>query len=448
MRLAIEALRAGFRAAPVLGDDTIQYPSADPSAAAAAAAVFDGRGNTSSGGVSTADIAAPAPDMSEHSFPSLGDESAEGGGGGGGDGDALGRDGGANADGGGLLDLASKLKVTKLQTMFPVIWNDEVLAHFVEAGCNMGDAVASLNAAHPGAYVEPPPSPPPTRKSAVRTSTFRKSKFKGSKGVGWVTTGQEVSALYSEMRQAAIETAKARNKYFQQAAQAYIRGMASQLLLTRVAVVSVAFLFLILILFIHLFLGFSLSRVLSLSFQIPCVIIIPRSILFCPVLTCWYACIAYIDVFRFWVPSFCCLFFWLFLLGWSCFNVGYEGNRSAASDLSRRGRDLGRRMKQQHKEAAAALFETRNSSAGNRLDLHGLHVAEAIAYVEHHLEQLCHEGKRQSCFIIAGAGRHSDHRHRGAQGKQARLLPAVVRYLTEAGYEFQNNDGVLEVLLA
>ena len=263
MRLAIEALRAGFRAAPVLGDDTIQYPSADPSAAAAAAAVFDGRGNTSSDGVSTADIAAPAPDMSEHSFPSLGDESAEGGGGGGGDGDALGRDGGANADGGGLLDLASKLKVTKLQTMFPVIWNDEVLAHFVEAGCNMGDAVASLNAAHPGAYVEPPPSPPPTRKSAVRTSTFRKSKFKGSKGVGWVTTGQEVSALYSEMRQAAIETAKARNKYFQQAAQAYIRGMASQLLLTRVAVVSVAFLFLILILFIHLFLGFSLSRVLS-----------------------------------------------------------------------------------------------------------------------------------------------------------------------------------------
>ena len=254
----------------------------------------------------------------------------------------------------GGMDLASTLKIARLQKMFPVVWDDDVRAHFVQANFNMDDAIALLRASHPGAYVEPPPSPPPESVGGAFSSTLpssrrlkSKSKFKGAKGIARVTTGHEVSALYKEMRQTAIETAKARNKYFQQAAQAYLRG-----------------------------------------------------------------------------------------------------NRAVASNLSQRGRDLDRLMKRQHQEAAAALFEARNGSGSNgsdgSLDLHGLHVAEAIAYVQHHLEQL--EGKRRSCHIIAGAGRHSDHRHL-AQGKQARLLPAVVRYLSEAGYEFKNHDGVLEVLL-
>ena len=168
----------------------------------------------------------------------------------------------------------------------------------------METAIALLNASYPNAYVELPPSPPPVskvggggRRGGGGGGGGGGGKFKGAKGVGWVTTGQEVSALYTAMRQTAIETAKARNKYFQQAAQAYLRG-----------------------------------------------------------------------------------------------------NRSAASNLSRHGRDLDRQMKQQHKEAAAALFEARNNggaggiSDGN-LDLHGLHVAEALAYVQHHLEQL--EGRRR-----------------------------------------------------
>ncbi len=46
--------------------------------------------------------------------------------------------------------------------------------------------------------------------------------------------------------------------------------------------------------------------------------------------------------------------------------------------------------------------------------------------------------------VITGMGRHS-------QGGVARILPAVLRYLTEAGYNFSeehNNPGVICIVLA
>ena len=46
--------------------------------------------------------------------------------------------------------------------------------------------------------------------------------------------------------------------------------------------------------------------------------------------------------------------------------------------------------------------------------------------------------------VVTGVGRHSI-------GGRARILPAVVRYLTEAGYRFEeqaHNAGVLDVVIS
>ena len=86
-------------------------------------------------------------------------------------------------------------------------------------------------------------------------------------------------------------------------------------------------------------------------------------------------------------------------------------------------------------KAAAAIFEARNQQGqrSDLLDLHGLHVEEGLSYLEWWLDELHREARHQVCYVVTGTGHHSNHRHL-APGKQARLLPAVTRYLQDNGY--------------
>ena len=54
-----------------------------------------------------------------------------------------------------------------------------------------------------------------------------------------------------------------------------------------------------------------------------------------------------------------------------------QGARGLAAELSRKGRGHDMRMRELHRNAAEQIFRRRNSagrSAGNVIDLHGLHV--------------------------------------------------------------------------
>jgi DNA-nicking Smr family endonuclease len=108
------------------------------------------------------------------------------------------------------------------------------------------------------------------------------------------------------------------------------------------------------------------------------------------------------------------------------------GAKGLAKSLSAQGRALNVQMKACHLQAAKDIFSRRNTSqsilAKGRIDLHGLHVAEAVATLEEILPALP-PGK---ITIVTGSGHHTA----GPQRGQARLLPAVQNFLGQQGYKF------------
>ena len=64
------------------------------------------------------------------------------------------------------------------------------------------------------------------------------------------------------------------------------------------------------------------------------------------------------------------------------------------------------------------------------MDLHGLHVAEAVEFLAQMLPKLADEGV-DSIYLVTGSGHHS----KGPDGN-ARLLPAVERFLVGEGCQF------------
>jgi len=69
------------------------------------------------------------------------------------------------------------------------------------------------------------------------------------------------------------------------------------------------------------------------------------------------------------------------------------------------------------------------------VDLHGLHVQEALSYLEVLLVKL--EAQYATCFVITGTGHHSTHRHL-SERQQTRLAPAVLNYLQSNGYRYKD----------
>lgn len=124
-----------------------------------------------------------------------------------------------------------------------------------------------------------------------------------------------------------------------------------------------------------------------------------------------------------------------------------SGNKALAKSLSTQGHELNAKMKEYHYLAASEIFDARNPPnqiyMDRLLDLHGLHVVEAVELLAHMLPKLGDEGL-DSIYVVTGSGHHSK-----SHGN-SRLLPAVEQFLTAEGYRFNavpDGNGYVGMLL-
>ncbi|KAI0565992.1 polyadenylate-binding protein-interacting protein [Gracilaria domingensis] len=100
---------------------------------------------------------------------------------------------------------------------------------------------------------------------------------------------------------------------------------------------------------------------------------------------------------------------------------------ATAKKMGALGREANERMKELHSKAANAIFATRNPPhVLDVIDLHGLHVNEALERLPSALE-----GKHGRIRILTGTGHHTKGTGR------ARLRPAVKKWLKDNDYFFE-----------
>lgn len=103
-----------------------------------------------------------------------------------------------------------------------------------------------------------------------------------------------------------------------------------------------------------------------------------------------------------------------------------NGKKDVAKKLSLEGQALNLQMKEQHRLAAKAIVAARNPRDSAILDLHCLHVSEAIDILDETLTALGLQKKpgnvNRPFYLLIGSGHHSS-------GSHPRLLPAVLDYL-------------------
>ncbi|XP_072108934.1 NEDD4-binding protein 2 isoform X1 [Mobula birostris] len=121
--------------------------------------------------------------------------------------------------------------------------------------------------------------------------------------------------------------------------------------------------------------------------------------------------------------------------------------KAVATYYAQQGHLHGEKMKEANHRAALNIFKQVNASLlpKNVLDLHGLHVAEALQYLEEVLFQKINEyqqkGGKAYLSVITGRGRHS-------QGGVARIKPVVIDYLKRQNFRFtEPQQGVVKIKL-
>ncbi|KAG8381758.1 hypothetical protein BUALT_Bualt05G0005800 [Buddleja alternifolia] len=129
------------------------------------------------------------------------------------------------------------------------------------------------------------------------------------------------------------------------------------------------------------------------------------------------------------------------------------GNKALAKDLSIKGQLHNMQMKAAHEKAQETIYRQRNSEIqGNgreqMIDLHGLHVSEALHVLRRELAVMKNAARsadqRMLVYICVGTGHHT----RGSR-TPARLPTAVQRYLLEEeGLDFtEPQPGLLRVVI-
>lgn len=113
-----------------------------------------------------------------------------------------------------------------------------------------------------------------------------------------------------------------------------------------------------------------------------------------------------------------------------------SGSTGEAARLAAEGHRLNDLMFEKHNEAANAIFEHRNPPDSRRrgiLDLHGLHVQEALERLPEMLAELAGGGNSslKSVRILTGSGHHC----KGTG--TARLRPAVEKWLTDNEFKYK-----------
>ncbi|XP_021065975.1 NEDD4-binding protein 2 [Mus pahari] len=123
------------------------------------------------------------------------------------------------------------------------------------------------------------------------------------------------------------------------------------------------------------------------------------------------------------------------------------GKKNVATFYAQQGGLHEQKMREANHLAAVEIFEKVNASLlpQNVLDLHGLHVDEAIEHLTAVLQQKTEEFKQSGgkpyLSVITGRGNHS-------QGGVARIKPAVIKYLTSHSFRFSEiKPGCLKVML-
>ncbi|XP_055981555.1 NEDD4-binding protein 2 [Sorex fumeus] len=123
------------------------------------------------------------------------------------------------------------------------------------------------------------------------------------------------------------------------------------------------------------------------------------------------------------------------------------GKKNVATFYAQQGSLHEQKMREANHLAAVEIFEKVNASLlpQNVLDLHGLHVDEAIEHLTAVLQQKTEEFKQNGgkpyLSVITGRGNHS-------QGGVARIKPAVIKYLTSHSFRFSEiKPGCLKVML-
>ncbi|XP_032916027.1 NEDD4-binding protein 2 [Catharus ustulatus] len=123
------------------------------------------------------------------------------------------------------------------------------------------------------------------------------------------------------------------------------------------------------------------------------------------------------------------------------------GMKPVADFYAHQGRLHEQKMKEANHAAAVQIFERVNTSLlpMNVLDLHGLHVDEAVNQLSRVLQEKSEAyqqtGGKPYLIVITGRGSHS-------QGGVARIRPAAIRYLTSHNFRFTEiKPGCLKVML-
>ncbi|CAG8454427.1 1847_t:CDS:2 [Ambispora gerdemannii] len=110
----------------------------------------------------------------------------------------------------------------------------------------------------------------------------------------------------------------------------------------------------------------------------------------------------------------------------------YKSNRGdLAKKYSLQAQEYNLRMRELNREAARKIFDSRNNTYCKEpfIDLHGLHVDEAIEFLDESFEALELENYKGSIYIVTGTGHHS-------QNMKAKLGPAVREWLEELDYDY------------
>jgi len=102
-----------------------------------------------------------------------------------------------------------------------------------------------------------------------------------------------------------------------------------------------------------------------------------------------------------------------------------RGDPAAARRLGAEGRRIAADMF----AAADAIFAARNPEGSSTVDLHGLHVREAVERLEYDLEM---RSRGDVVHVVTGTGLHST-----GSGGRSRLRPAILQFLKEKGYSFR-----------
>jgi DNA-nicking Smr family endonuclease len=124
-------------------------------------------------------------------------------------------------------------------------------------------------------------------------------------------------------------------------------------------------------------------------------------------------------------------------------NAFLSGNKALAKELSRQGRDAASKMSTAHQHAAHSIYNSRGGGRDGVIDLHGLHVAEALSILRRELARLRSSG--YPCVqILVGTGHHTI-----GSRTPSRLPVAVENFLHQERLKFSEpQSGLLEVRLS